>query len=137
MVDHGKADTTIDWQTQGAPMASVFTEARVGFSANALSGVGHTWLAFSSIVRNVWGFGFDNNDGWRYPKNLSFPGIHNTPKNDFHQTIVDSANSYEISFRSMSVAQTADITPRNTNAFRPSAGTRCSWTATAIGNSAK
>ena len=160
MVDHGKADTTIDWQTQGAPMASVFTEARVGFSANALSGVGHTWLAFSSIVRNVWGFGFDNNDGWRYPKNLSFPGIHNasgsgslqpaatgddrhnndiewaTPKNDFHQTIVDSANSYEISFRSMSVAQTADITPRNTNAFRPSAGTRCSWTATAIGNSA-
>ncbi len=161
MVDHGKDDTTIDWQTQGRPMASIFTQARVGFSASALAGVGHNWLSFSSVVNSVFGYGFGDESAWRYPTTLSFPGIHNasgsgslqptvngddnhnttiewaTPINNFHTSIVDSSNTYEISLRSTSSNQTADITPRNTNLFRPGAGTRCSWTATSISNNSR
>ncbi len=158
MVDHGKDDRVIDWQTQGRPMAGVFTQARAGFSAAAVGGVGHNWLGFRSLVRNVFGFGFDDPQGWRYPKTLSFPGIHNstgsgslqplnngddlhnttiewaTPINNFHQSIVDSENAYEITFRSTALNQTADITPRNTNAFRPAVGATCSWSARDISN---
>lgn len=158
MVDHGKADQVIDWQSQGRPMPQAFTDARVGFSASALGGVGHSWLSFNSVVNSVFGLGFDDETAWRYPRNLSFPGIHNasgsgslqpggsgddrhnttlewaTPRNNFHMGIVDASNRYEISLRSMSGNQTADITPRNTNSFRPSAGTRCSWTAKSISN---
>lgn len=158
MVDHGKADRVIDWQTQGRPMAQAFTDARAGFSASALGGYGHSWMSFGSVVTSVFGLGFDDETAWRYPRNLSFPGIHNasgsgslqpggggedrhnttlewaTPRNNFHQSIVDSSNRYEISLRSKTGNQTADITPRNTNSFRPSAGTRCSWTAKSISN---
>ena len=160
MVDHGKSDNVIDWQTQGRPMAQAFTSARAGFSASALGGVGHSWLGFDSVVNSVFGLGFGEQTAWQYPNNLSFPGIHNasgsgslqpgssgddrhnttiewaTPRNNFHQGIVDSSNRYEISLRSTSGNQMADITPRNTNAFKPSSGTVCSWTATSIGNNA-
>lgn len=158
MVDHGKADRVIDWQTQGRPMAQVLSNARVGFSAATLGGVDHSWLAFNSVVTDVFGFGNGAEAGWLYPRNLSFPGIANasgsgrllpggsgddryntnlewsTPRNNFHQNIVDSANRYEISLRSKVANQTADVTPRNTNSFRPSSGTRCSWTARSIAN---
>ena len=160
MVDHGKADSVIDWPTQGRPMAQAFTSARAGFSASALGGVGHSWLSFDSVVTGVFGLGFGDETAWRYPRTLSFPGIHNasgsgslnpggsgddrhnttlewaTPRNNFHQGIVDSSNRYEISLRSLSGNQTADITPRNTSAFRPSSGTGCSWTAVSISNNA-
>ena len=153
MVDHGKEDGTIDWPTQGRPMARAFTDARVGFAASAVGGVGHSWLGFDSVVTSVFGLGFGDEEAWRYPKSLSFPGIHNatesgsvdpgntgddrhndtlewsTPINNFHQSIVDTGNRYEITIRSFTNNQTADITPRNTNAFRPASGSSCSWTA--------
>ena len=141
-------------------MAQAFTDARAGFSASALGGVGHSWLGFDSVVKQVFGLGFAEEAAWRYPRTLSFPGIHNasgsgslqpgssgndrhntaiewsTPRNSFHQGIVDSSNRYEISLRSASGNQTADITPRNTSAFNPSSGTVCSWTAVSISNNA-
>jgi len=158
MIDHGKQDTTIDWATQGRPMARVLSEARVGFSATAVGGVGHNWLGFDGVVTSVFGFGFGDEAGWRYPRSLSFPSITyatgsgsidpssggtdrynktiewSTPRNSFHQSIVDSSNRYEISLRSTSGNQTAQITPRNTNAFKPSAGRSCSWNVTDIGS---
>lgn len=157
MVDHGKADQVIEWQSQGQPMAQVFTDARVGFSASAVGGAGHSWLGFDSVVTSVFGLGYGDETAWRFPGNSSFPGIHNasgsgslqpgatgddrhnktlewsTAKNNFHQGIVDSSNRYEISLRSTTTNQTADITPRNTNSFRPSAGVVCNWSATSIG----
>lgn len=157
MVDHGKLDTVIDWQTQGKPMAQAFTDARAGFSAVAVGDRAHSWLNFSPVVTSVFGFGYGDEAAWRYPKSLSFPGIHNasgsgslppsdtgddryntdiewsTPRNNFHQNIVDSTNRWELSIRSLSSDQTADITPRRTNSFRPAAGTTCSWTARRIG----
>ena len=159
MVDHGKEDGVIDWPTQGRPVAQAFTDARVGFSAAAVGGVGHSWLAFQSIVNTVFGFGFNANEiGWLYSRTWSFPAIQfasgsgslppgntgddlynttiewSTPRNNFHQNIVDNANRYEITLRSTAGNQTAHITPRNTNAFRPSAGTQCSWTARSNSN---
>ena len=153
MVDHGKADAVIDWATQGKPVAKAFTDARVGFSASNLGGVGHSWLGFDSVVKSVFGFGFGDLAAWRYPRSLSFPGIHyatgsgslepgptgtdrfntniewSTPRNNFHQNIVDSTNRYEITIRSIDATQTAHITPRNTNSFKPGSGTSCSWSA--------
>lgn len=160
MVDHGKADRTIDWQTQGQPITSVFNNARVGFTSIQLEGVGHSWLSFGSIVHSLFGFGVEDESAWRYPRNLSFPAIHNasgsgslqptefgddrhnteiewgTPRNNFAQSIVDTSNTWEISIRSNSGNQTADITPRNTNSFRPGVGARCSWTARNLSNNA-
>ncbi|MEM7256616.1 MAG: hypothetical protein AAF404_04425, partial [Pseudomonadota bacterium] len=76
-IDHGKADTTIDWQTQGKPLVAALTEARAGFSANALAGVGHGWQAFAAVITQLFGLGYGDEAPWRYPLTLSFPSITN------------------------------------------------------------
>jgi pimeloyl-ACP methyl ester carboxylesterase len=153
MIDHGKADRVIDWDTQGRPLSGAFTEARVGYTANAFGGVGHTWLAFGAVINSMFGLGFDTLAPWRYPLALSYPAIHNatgsssinpgasgddsynmniewsTAANAFDSPIVDLANRYEITLRSTAADQTADITPRRTQQFKPTAGRQCSWTA--------
>jgi hypothetical protein len=152
-IDHGKADTVIDWQTQGKPLVAALTNARAGFSANALGGVGHSWQAFGAVVKPVFGLGFGDEAPWRYPLSLSFPSITNatgsgainpadtgndayntniewsTQSNNFDQPISESGSAYEISLRTTAAAQTANVTPRRTSAFRPGAGTQCQWTA--------
>ncbi|OED38102.1 hypothetical protein AB833_20640 [Chromatiales bacterium (ex Bugula neritina AB1)] len=156
MIDHGKADTTIDWQTQGQPLIAALTDARAGFSANAFEGIGHSWLAFGAVVSSMFGLGFDDQAPWRYPLPLSYPAISNasgssaisqgtigdasyntniewsTPENNFDRPIIDSSDRYEISLRSLDSAQTADITPRRTRMFKPSAGQQCTWLAVRI-----
>lgn len=153
MIDHGKADRIIDWQTQGEPLARAFTDAKLGFSANAYGGVGHTWLGFGAVVNQLFGLGFGDLAPWRYPVSLSYPAIHNatgsssidpgsendssynmniewsTPANSFGSGIVDTSNRYEITIRSNTGNQTADITPRRTQNFNPSSGQGCSWSA--------
>ncbi len=154
MIDHGKDDTTIDWQTQGQPLTRALTEAKAGFSANALGGVAHIWLAFDAVVNAMFGLGYDEEAPWRYPLTLSFPAIQNasgsstldpgpggddsynlniewsTPQNQFHQPIIDTQSTYEITIRSTSnTNQFADITPRRTRSFRPATGTQCNWRA--------
>jgi len=162
MVDHGKLDTVIDWQTQGRPFVRALTDGKHGFSGRSLGNSTHSWLGFQGVVTPIFGFGFSENTGWLYRRDTSFPGIHNasgsgavdagsagddsynmniewsTPWLSFHQPIVDQANRYEISLRSTEGGnQTADITPRRTTAFNPSAGQTCNWSAVSIssGNS--
>jgi len=162
MIDHGKQDTVIDWQTQGRPFVRALTDSKHGSSGRSLGDFSHTWLEFRGVVSSVFGFGISENTGWVYGRDSSFPGIHNasgsgavdagsagddsynmniewsTPWLIFDQSIVDQANRYEISMRSTSGGdQTADITPRRTSAFKPSVGQTCSWTAVSIssGNS--
>ena len=154
MVDHGKEDTTIDWQTQGRPVPRAFNEANIGFSAGGIANIGHTWLSFGAVVKNMFGLGFEELNPWRYSNDLSFPAIsfasgsgnidpgtavtdrynHNiewsAPRFAFHQGIVDESSRYEITLRSTGSAQSATITPRNTRNFRPGAGRQCSWTTT-------
>jgi len=154
MTDHGKDDLTIDWQTQGRPLPRAFNEASIGFSAGGIANIGHTWLSFGAVVKNVFGLGFGELNPWRYDNNMSFPAISfasgagaldpgtsvtdeynqniewSTPRFAFHQPIVDESNRYEITLRSTDSAQTATITPRNTRSFRPTTGRQCSWTAT-------
>ena len=156
MVDHGKDDTVIDWQTQGKPVPKAFNEANIGFSAGGIANIGHTWLGFSAIVRTVFGYGFDEFQAWRYENNQSFPAISfasgagaidpgasvtdeynqniewSTSRFAFHQSIVDESNRYAITLRSTASEQTASITPRNTRSFRPSPGVQCSWSAIRI-----
>ncbi len=156
MIDHGKADRVIDWDTQGQPLTEALTEARIGFSANAFGGIGHTWLAFGAVVNSMFGLGFDSVAPWRYPLSLSYPAIHNatgssslnpgpngdssynmniewsTPANAFGNLIVDTTNRYEITLRSIEADQTADVTPRRTQQFKPTAGQQCSWSAVRV-----
>ena len=153
MLAQGKADTIIDWYTQSAPMARVLNDASVGFSARFVADAGHSWLGFSAIVKSLFGFGNDTDFPWRYPRDLSFPAIsyasgsgplspglngtddYNmdiewaTPHTRFAKSIVDEPRRYEITLRSKSQAQSANITPRNTQRFSVRPGERCSWKA--------
>ncbi len=152
-IDHGKADATIDWQTQGRPLVQALTDAKAGFSANALDGVGHGWQAFAAVVKPLFGLGYGDEAPWRYPRSLSYPSITNasgsgsvnpansgndsyntniewsTAANSFGQPIVDNSNTYEISIRSTAGSQTANITPRRTASFDPAGGSQCQWSA--------
>ena len=112
--------------------------------------IGHTWVGFGPIVRSM--FGFDGPDRWRYPLDLSYIGIQNasgssqitpagsgednynmdiewaTAHTPFDTDIVDLGHRYEVTVRSTSTDQTADITPRRTSAFNVTAGDSCAWT---------
>lgn len=159
-MDFGKSDNVIDWLTQGRPMLQALTDAKAGFSATALAGTGHDWLAFNAVNKNQFGLGENGLAPWRYPRSLSFVSLQNasgsgqippgltdtdeyniniewsTPHNAFHQTIVDNPNRYAISLRSLAADQTVSVTPRNTQAFRLSSGQQCNWTATSNSGSA-
>ena len=150
MIDFGKADDVIDWQTQGSPTFSAFTDARVAYSATAREGIGHEWRAFDSVNQNLFQFEVGS---WRYPTDLSYPALHNasgsgrldppSSGDDLYQTtlewstlqysfgegIVDQSNRYEVTLRSTASEQRVDVTPRNTQAFDPAANTQCSWSA--------
>ena len=154
MTFHGKQDTIIDWATQGRPTVRALTEATAGFAAVHGGTAGHTWVGFSSVNVSLFGFGYGDDFGWKYPLNLSFPSITNasgsgpidpansgddrynmdiewaTPHTAFSQTIVDLIQRYEITLKSTSANQTADITPRRTQQFDPNPGQVCNWTAT-------
>ncbi len=155
MIDFGKADDIIDWQTQGRPTFAALADARVAFAATAREGVGHEWRAFDSVNQSLYPFEFGQ---WRYPNALSYPAFNfasgsgrldpptsgddeyqtslewSTPQYGFGQSIVDQNNRYEITVRSVSSEQRVDVTPRNTQAFRPAGGTVCSWSARNVNN---
>lgn len=152
MLAQGKADDIIDWNTQGAPMARVFNAASIGYSSRFIADAGHSWLGFAAIVNPLFGLGNDIDFPWRYPLDMSFPAIQNasgsgpmspglaqtddynlniewaTPHTRFARPIVDKPRLYEISLRSTTDDQTADITPRNTQQFRVRPGEQCAWT---------
>ncbi len=153
MLAHGKKDTVVDWATQGAPMASVFNKASVAYSTRYVADAAHSWLGFTGVNKPMFGFGADINFPWRYPLSLSFPAIANasgsgplqpgntgdnnynldiewaTPHTSFAKSIVDQPGRYEVSIRSKSKSQTADVTPRNSQKFIVAPGEQCGWTA--------
>ncbi len=155
MIDFGKADTIIDWQTQGRPTFAALSDARVAYTATAREGIAHTWRGFDAVNENLFRFEVP---GWQYRIDLSYPGLHNasgsgridppssgddeyqttlewsTPHYAFGESIVDEPGQYAITLRSLSSAQTVDVTPRNTQLFDPPAGTVCSWSASQVGN---
>ena len=157
MTLHGKQDRIIDWQTQGRPFVQALNQAKVGFTAR-YEDVGHTWVGFSAVIESLFGFGYDEHFPYKYPRDLSFPGISRasgsgplqpaasgadaynmniewaTPHNRFGSGIVDKSNRYEITLRSMSGRQTADITPRRTRQFKPVPGQQCQFKAAAVGS---
>ncbi len=158
MTMHGKQDGTIQWGSQGQPTVPALTDANIGFTARNLQ-VGHTWVGFAVNIP-MFGLGNAEQFPWKYPLNLSFPAVQNatgssstnpsnngedvynmniewaTPHTPFASTIVDQSSRYEISIRSTDSAQSADITPRRTQQFKPNPGNQCSWTATNNNNGA-
>jgi predicted esterase len=156
MTLHGKQDRIIDWQTQGKPFVQALNQAKVGFTAR-YEDVGHTWVGFSAAIESLFGFGYDEHFPYKYPRDLSFPGISRasgsgplqpagtgadaynmniewaTPHNRFGSGIVDKSKRYEVTLRSLSGKQTADITPRRTRQFKPVPGQQCQFKAAAVG----
>lgn len=148
---HGKADTTIDWATQGRPFIASLDAARAAFSSLALAGYGHNWMGFEPIVHSVFSAGYGDWGNFVFRNTLTYPALHrasgsgplvppdtgtdrynldidwSTPWNAFGAAPVDTSARYEITLRSLTVEQTADVTPRNTSAFRPAVGQAFRW----------
>ncbi len=149
---HGTADTTIDWATQGQPFIAALYEANTAFTAETRAGWDHTWLGFSGINHDMFTgssgqdlgeFVFRSDysfpamtsatDSGPVPPSTSQTGFYNlsiswaTPWNAFHTNIVDTTDRYEISLKSKTVAQTANITPRNLQQLQVSPGDSFNW----------
>ncbi len=157
MTLHGKQDQIIDWHTQGKPFVQALTKSSAGFTAR-YEDVGHTWVGFSSAIESLFGFGYDEHFPYKYPLDMSFPGIQRasgsgplqpgdsgadaynmniewaTPHTRFGSGIVDKSKRYEITLRSLAGKQTANITPRRTRNFNPAPGQRCQFKATGVGS---
>ena len=151
MVGHGKADDVIDWATQGKPFIAALNAGNVGFSAEQRFGWDHNWMSFDFSLDTMFSPADGGLSAWAYPRNVSFPGITNAtgsgpnvpgttgtnfynmqlewsvPWNPFHTDLVDTTNQYEISIRSNTVAQTADVTPQRRQAFNPIPGATVTW----------
>jgi len=156
MMDFGKADNVIDWRTQGRPMFSALTDAKVAFSATAAGGVGHEWRDFKAVNKRLFGLGSGTSEVWRYQNSQSFPALTNgtgsgdvkpsatgddnynltidwsVPGNLFHKPVVDEVNRYELTLRSAAGDQAVDVTPRNTGQFKPAEASNCQWQALGI-----
>lgn len=151
MVGHGKADDVIDWATQGQPFIAALNAGNVGFSAEQRFGWDHTWMSFDFSLDTMFSPADGGLSAWAYPRNVSFPGISkatgsgpevpgntgtnfynmqfewSVPWNRFHTDIVDSPTRYEISIRSNTVTQTANVTPQRRQAFNPMPGATVTW----------
>lgn len=151
MVGHGKADDVIDWATQGRPFIAALNAVHVGFTAEQRFGWDHNWMSFDFSLDTMFSPAGGGLSAWAYPRNVSFPGITNAtgsgpnvpgttgtnfynmqfewsvPWNRFHTDLVDTATQYEITIRSNTVAQTANVTPQRRQAFNPIPGATVTW----------
>jgi hypothetical protein len=152
MTLHGKQDDVIEWQTQGRPFVRALTDAVTGFTA-IYDEVGHSWVGFASAIESLFGFGYEADFPYKYPLNMSYPAISNasgsaemtpadtgkntynmdiewaTPHTPFAAAIVDTQGRFEVSVRSTTGRQTADVTPRRTRRFKPQPGQQCRYQA--------
>lgn len=151
MVGHGKADDVIDWATQGKPFIAALNAGNVGFTAEQRFGWDHNWMSFDFSLDTMFSPADGGLSAWAYPRNVSFPGITNAtgsgpnvpgttgtnfynmqfewsvPWNRFHTDIVDTVTRYEISVKSNTVGQTANVTPQRRQAFNPVPGATVTW----------
>ncbi|MEM7257224.1 MAG: alpha/beta hydrolase-fold protein [Pseudomonadota bacterium] len=153
IIDIGKADTTIDYQTQGIPLIQALTDGKVPFSAYLADGIDHQWRDYNAVNDNQFGLTTGNADAWKHPNsdgllalqnatgsgpvvpNVSGDDIYNTniewatTQHPFDTPIVDTEKRFEVTLRSTTAVQTVSVTPRNTQLFKPASGTICSWSA--------
>ncbi|MCA9051776.1 MAG: hypothetical protein KDA89_23725, partial [Planctomycetaceae bacterium] len=151
MFGHGTADTTIDWQTQGKPFPQILNDANIAFTAEDRFNWEHTFMGFSFAIHDLFSAGFEDLGDWEFRNDFSFPAISNAaessalppvstatsfynltidwsvPWNSFGVDPIDATDHYEITLRSRTVTQTADVTPRNTQRFSASAGAAFTW----------
>jgi len=151
MVGHGKADDVIDWATQGRPFIAALNAANVGFTAEQRFGWDHNWMSFDFLLDSMFNPGDSSLSNWAYLRTVSFPGITNAtesgpnvpgtsgtnfynmniewsvPWNPFGEDIVDTALRYEITLRSTTIPQAAEITPQRLQAFDAPQGTTVTW----------
>jgi len=153
IIDIGKADFTIDYQTQGVPFIQALTEGKVPFAAALADGVAHSWRGYNAVNVEQFGLADSGVVPWHYSQSQGVVALQDasgsgprvpsatgddeynlniewsTDGHPFHQPVVDTAGSFEVSLRSVSGNQTASVTPRSTALFKPLSGQVCSWTA--------
>lgn len=158
IIDIGKDDFTIDYQTQGLPLIQALTDGRIPFAAALVDGISHSWRGYNAVNVDQFGLSEDRVNPWHHRKSAGTIAIQyasdsgslvpsasgddlynlniewSTDAHPFHQPIVETNSTFAVSLRSVSIDQTASVTPRNTTAFRPDGGQFCSWTASRNSN---
>ena len=151
MVGHGKIDDVIDWQTQGAPIVAALNNARVAFTAENRNNWDHNWMGFDFQNTAMFGVPDGVKSDWIFRKDAALIGFSNAsgsgplvspltgddfynfaldwsvPWNNFGPAMVDTANQFSVTLRSRAGAQTADITPQRTLAFKVAPGQSVTW----------
>ncbi|GEM_PF-2154209 len=151
MFGHGKADRIIDWATQGEPFIASVEAANVGYSAEHQRDISHAWMGFGFAVHSLFSAGYPDLGEWMFENDSSHLALTNnsnsgpngsgpdnideynltidwaTTWNPFHTPIVDTADQYEISIRSLTADQIVDVTPRNFQTFDLLAGQTVQW----------
>jgi hypothetical protein len=154
MFGHGKEDDTIDWATQGQPFLQSVNAANVAFTSEQRANWGHNWMSFDFMVSNLMSDAIGDRSAWHFSGDISYLSITNasesgpdvpglpgtdtyntsidwsTSWNPFHEDVVDSPNRYEISIRSLTKPQAADLTPRNLQEFNTIPRAVIEWTNT-------
>ena len=152
IIDIGKDDFTIDYQTQGLPLVQALTDGRIPFAAALVDGISHSWRGYNAVNVDQFGLSEDRINPWHHRRSpgtiaiqyasdsgslvpsASGDDLYNlniewsTDAHPFHQPVAETTSTFEVSLRSTSIDQTASITPRNSTVFRPDSGQFCSWT---------
>lgn len=152
MFGHGKEDRTIDWNTQGQPFVGKVNEAGVAYTAELIGGLDHTWIGFTFAPHTLVSGGSPDLGDWVFRSDEPYLAVSNasgsgdrnpgssgtdsfnlnidwsTASNPFGLPAIDQPDRFEISVRSLSESQTADLTPRRLNLFRPSIGEAVEFT---------
>jgi pimeloyl-ACP methyl ester carboxylesterase len=151
MAGHGKIDDVIDWQTQGLPFVAALNNAHVAFTAEDRDNWEHNWMGFDFQNEAMFGIPGGVRSDWVFRKDSAliafsnasdsgplFPSLTgddfynfaldwSVPWNNFGPAIIDSSNQFAVTLRSRAGAQTADVTPQRTLAFKVGPGQSVTW----------
>lgn len=153
MFGFGKLDDIIDWKTQGQPFLADVQASSVAYAAELRGDAGHGWLGYDFLVPNLFSgrdFGLGE---WQYRNDTSYIAVAGsdfsgpavptdfgtdyynltidwaTAWNAFDTPIVDTADRYEVTVRSLTSPQTASLTPQNLQQFSVTPGQDVAWQA--------
>lgn len=152
MVGHGKADNVVPFETQSVPFIEKLLDANLPFAAELRADATHSWLGFGYVAPSFDQQPFVSQGEWLATSDISYLGFNssagdpvadvNAPtqeffldvewanaEGDFAEPIVDQADRYEVSIRSLDGSQSLSVTPHNVQNFRPPVGTTVVWNA--------
>ena len=137
MFGHGKDDGIIEWDTQARDFVADVEAANVAWTAEQRDNWDHNWMGYGFAPHHLFSAGYPDLGDWKFVGDLSFLAFNRasgnptlppdrqgtdtwnldfdwaTTGNLWDDAIVDTPDRYEVSLRSLSADQTADVTLRN------------------------